>query len=1067
MPQLAFGLTNSSKTLSGGIYDAADIGRVEVKDDSLIVELVLTDIIKSYDTDSSVSKGQVFSNNLTERNQNSIATFSDFTPTSSEECTSLSPTVPIPPTIGQSDSTPEPTETETQPSQPNPKGSSFFEEECDTCCHSPTTNPSQVYNLCLITSTDPTITSMIENGLIDQVYSSMPILQTKFSRGEPGAFLQENSLSDFTKTKIARIVKSGLMPNLYVTLSSWEPSLHNTGVKSKTTTAYQFQQKFNVRIPPKCEHLALFLFVRLDTSVFNEVYGTSNLSLPQGVFTGPIKELKVLENFNFQVEGNVMVDLRTMLATNIPTERSASGRLYSFHPNKNLQPTRIGKIKLPLGNIRSDNLLNRIIKVCSTSITDAIQQQLLIPKTNLQNKFWLSKISNTTNIAFIMFNYEQIVMQNCFIQNLKSKEVYADQEIEVFEIEKIDLLDENGNEKINSTSGDKSPTGSRLRSSSYAKTKINNDPETINSQGGPVILSKLTELPSPSRSIKFIQVIDSSTTPGKFAYKINIKFKDPSIIFLKNVTESYLESLNAVKKAYSILQSKNGKEIKKSPNPGVVFRNAVEAAKGAIAKANQILNILPSNDYNPSLFVNYMTVLANPKATSEDHNDFIKVLETLGHTLTGLIRSAGIPIKGIDDIGSTTNNNRSASAKQKVFIDIEFQSQEFLAGSGTGIGFLETDNEVEQQTRSIITYDQRYLNNRAEIEFSRFWNTESVSALSSEEAILREKAKFFLTPTKIYGVDEIIDILDVRNFDFGFQTKLKKMKLARQQKATKSSSFYSILDSLSNLPASFQVVPTEYDFIDGKQDMVVSLPISNNYLKNHSGFTDSNIDTVKNKSKQINEFMSNDDKIVSAIEGTFVDGFEKVGKGTIKERIDSTTTLEDIVDRSSISSLPPSLQAYKRRTSGASKMSTFVQQNGTLSDPSNKIFLNNFFGLVAKIEYLSFKPTNLNSAEWNELNTSILESNRNLFCRLRLVSNSLLRLGQEEIEIYNEYFVLENTKLKRTTMSERASIKPIRMLGIQNLSKSEKSIGNRIQAIMNQRTTYDSGSPVAYTNIIH
>ena len=390
-----------------------------------------------------------------------------------------------------------------------------------------------------------------------------------------------------------------------------------------------------------------------------------------------------------------------------------------------------------------------------------------------------------------------------------------------------------------------------------------------------------------------------------------------------------------------------------------------------------------------------------------------------------------------------------------------------MAGSGTGIGFLETDNEVEQQTRSIITYDQRYLNNRAEIEFSRFWNTESVSALSSEEAILREKAKFFLTPTKIYGVDEIIDILDVRNFDFGFQTKLKKMKLARQQKATKSSSFYSILDSLSNLPASFQVVPTEYDFIDGKQDMVVSLPISNNYLKNHSGFTDSNIDTVKNKSKQINEFMSNDDKIVSAIEGTFVDGFEKVGKGTIKERIDSTTTLEDIVDRSSISSLPPSLQAYKRRTSGASKMSTFVQQNGTLSDPSNKIFLNNFFGLVAKIEYLSFKPTNLNSAEWNELNTSILESNRNLFCRLRLVSNSLLRLGQEEIEIYNEYFVLENTKLKRTTMSERASIKPIRMLGIQNLSKSEKSIGNRIQAIMNQRTTYDSGSPVAYTNIIH
>ena len=40
MPQLAFGLTNSSKTLSGGVYDAADIGRVEIKDDSLLVEVV-------------------------------------------------------------------------------------------------------------------------------------------------------------------------------------------------------------------------------------------------------------------------------------------------------------------------------------------------------------------------------------------------------------------------------------------------------------------------------------------------------------------------------------------------------------------------------------------------------------------------------------------------------------------------------------------------------------------------------------------------------------------------------------------------------------------------------------------------------------------------------------------------------------------------------------------------------------------------------------------------------------------------------------------------------------------
>ena len=1070
MPQLAFGLTNSSKTLSGGVYDAADIGRVEIKDDSLLVEVVLTDLIKSYQynpyTDRS-PKTQPVDRTPPETQQNEVPTFSDFVP-SEQECTTppVSITIPNeqpeyirPPLAGTPPLSPSTT--------PSPKGSSFFEEECDTCCHSPTTNPSQVYTLCLIISTDPMITSMIEKGMIDQVYSSIPALQSKFERGEPGAYLQENSLLDFTKSKISRVAKTGLIPDISVTWAGWEPSLLNTGVKQIVTSAYQFEDKFNFKIPPKCEHLALFTFVRLDTLVFNEVFGTSDLNLPQGVFTGAIKELIVLDNTQVQTEGLATLDPSRLVVTNMPTQVAASGQLYSFHPTKNLQPTKISKIKMPLGNIRNHNVLNRIKKVCSTSITEAIQQQLLSAKPALQSKFWLSKASSNTNIAFIMFNYEQIIMQNCFIQNLKSKEVYGDQEIEIFEIEKVDLLDENGNEKINSTTGEKTPTGNKLRSSSYAKTKVKNDQETINDKGGPVILSKLVELPSPSKSVKFLQVIDSSTTPGRFAYKISLKFKDPSIIFLKNATEEYLDKVNIVKRAYSGLQTRRGKNSKNSVAPSSLLRELVDASKMAIARANQILSILPSNDYNPTLFVNYMTVLANPKATKEDHDDFMNVLETLGQTLVGLLRSTGVPIKGIDDIGATTSNSRSATAKQRAFIDVEIQSQEFQAGSGTGIGFLETESFVEQQTKSLITYDQRYLKNRAEIEFSRFWNADRMNLLGSEEAQLKEKATFFLTPTKIYGVDEVIDILRIQDYDFNFERSLKKLKLAREQKATKTSSFYSIMDSLSNLPASFQIVSGEYDFKEEMEDIVTVPPLSDNYLKNQTNFTQNNIETTKNKTKQTNEFVSTDDKIISAIESSFIDGFEKVGKGSIKENIDSTTTLEEVVDRSNISSLPPSLQAYKRRNSEASRMFTFVNQKGFLSEPSNKIYLDNFFGLVARIEYLSFKPTNLNSVEWSELNTSILESKRNLFCRLKLINNSLMRLGQQEVEVYNEYFILENTKLKPTTLTERENIKPLRMLGKQNLSKSEKNIENRIHSIMNQRTTYDSGTPVAYTNIIH
>jgi hypothetical protein len=213
--------------------------------------------------------------------------------------------------------------------------------------------------------------------------------------------------------------------------------------------------------------------------------------------------------------------------------------------------------------------------------------------------------------------------------------------------------------------------------------------------------------------------------------------------------------------------------------------------------------------------------------------------------------------------------------------------------------------------------------------------------------------------------------------------------------------------------------------------------------------------------------MSTNDKFLSSVDSIFVDGFEKVGKGTIKERINSNTTIEDVVDFNGIAVLPPAYQAYKSRNLETSRMLAFVQQNGLLSDISNKIYLDNFFGLVARIEYAYMKPSNLNSFEWRELNSNILNTNRMLFCRLRIMNDPILRMDQEGIEIYNEFFALENVAAKTRRTPNPENTRPSRMLGAENLSKMESNIGSRISAIMNQRTTYDSGSPVAYTNIIY
>jgi hypothetical protein len=1087
MPQLAFGIANNISKPSDGVYDVSDIGRVEIKDDSLSVELILTDIIKTYET-----PGQTRSLDTTPSFSEPIllGEVSGVTTTGDQPIGlgigAVSVPQPIPPqplesecslpggTVGYSDSLVEDPPEEGAASAPPvienpvlPTGKTFFENECDTCCHSPTNSPSQVYFLCLIVSTDPQVTSMIEKGLIDQVYSSMPALESKFARGEPGAFLQENSFMDFTKNRVISLAKSGMVPDISVTWAGWEPSIANTGVMSKTTRAYQFEKKFNYKIPPNCEHLALFTFVRLDELAFNQAYGTPTLTLPPGIYTGKIKELVVFRNFVQQELASVIVDLDSRGLSNKPTQRTASGQLYSFHPNRAMKPKKLAKISLPLGNIRNHNALNRILRVCSSSITDAVQEQLAIPKPALQHKFWFSRASTSTNVAFIMFNQEQLIAQNCFIQNLKTKELYSEQEIDTFEVEKVDLLDENNNEKINSTTGARTPVGSKLRGSTYAKTKVNDDPETINDRGGPVILSRLAELPSPSRAIKFIQIVDDSATPGKFAYRLNIRFRDPSLIFLKNATEDYLSKVEEARKTYESLNLLKHEIKKGKVKSGEFFKKILDSAKLAIAKANQILSVLPSKEYSSLSFVSYMTSLANPKATREDHDDFIKVLQTLGQTLVGLLRSAGVRIDSIDNIGPTTDNNRSSTNKRNISVETTIQSQEFSAGTGTGIGFLETSNPDGQLTNSVLAYDTKFLKDRADIEFGRFWDISKASTLGSSEAALREKATFYLTPTKIYGVDEITDIVNVDNYDLAFQRKLKKLKLAKEQKSSKSSTFYSITDSLSNLPASFQIVPSDYELLSEDESMNAERSKSVNYLNSHTNFTEDNLDTVKNKTKQSNDFMSTNDKILSSVDSIFVDGFEKVGKGTIKERINSNTTIEDVVDFNGIAVLPPAYQAYKSRNIEASRMFTFVQQNGLLSDASNKIYLDSFFGLVARIEYAYMKPSNLNSFEWKELNTNVLNTNRVLFCRLRIVNNSVLRMEQEGIEIYNEFFALENVSAKSRRVLTADNIRPTKMLGAENLSKMENNIASRISAIMNQRTTYDSGSPVAYTNIIY
>jgi hypothetical protein len=1111
MPQLALQIGNEIQKPSGGIYEASDIGRVEVKEELLTVEMILTDPVLSNTSGKSASQ-PVETNRIIAGTLENLPTVTSYNNTNPDPIAE-GPKMQVFPTTGNRPTgpmvdvpliakpglpfegpvtcelPPNPTDPASSigtgslppylrppfsatPDEPlPPKGSLFFEPSCDTCCHSPTDSPSQFYTLCLMVVTDPVITSMIEKGMIDQVYSSIPALQAKFDKGDPGAYLQETSFLDFTSQQVASLVKSDLFAGPAKMLKS-EPSLGGlTGQKviRSELEMYQFQRNFSFKIPKNCQHIALFTFIRLDDASFNEYFKTPNLSIPQGVYTGPIKELVVVNNSNVQTTATAFVDLSTMSAVTTAVQRTKDGSYYTFNPTKVEKPRKLAKVFLPVGNIRSSQILDKLIKTCSTSLTDAIQSQGSIKSSKIQKAFWLSKASVDTNILFMMFNQEQLIMENSLIRNLKTRELYAEQQLETFEVEKIDVFDEDKNQVINSTVGIRSTIGTQIRGSTYAKTKILDDSETINDDGGRVVLSTLSELPSLARAIKFVQIVDNSPSPGKFSYRFVVRFKDPTIEFLKSVTNEYMDRMDKLVSVYKQI-SLFKEDIKKGTfDSSLVYKQAIDAAKSAISKAKQILSVLPNNDFNPTLFINYASMLANPKASKEDHDDLIKILRTLEQTLVRILRNAGIPIKSLDSIGPTTDNLRSSTSKQKAIITVEIQTQTFDATKGTGIDFLTIGNNNNTAGTSAIVYDTKFLDSRADAEFSKFWNSTSGSTSVGTENILREKAKFFLTPSKVYGIDETINFDRVQNYDSLFEQKIKKLKLARERKSSKSSTFNTITDSLDNLPASFQIVPSEYDFQTIENFEQYSNNKSEFFLRNQTNFTQDNISTAKNKSKQVNQNDTLSDKILTSIEAAFVDGFSDISEGSIPTTIKSQTSIEQVVDRYNLDALPPSLQSYKLRGSEASKFFTFVQQSGLLSEPSNQIYLKNYFGIVGKIQFASFKPSDLSSMEWRDLDTASISANKTLFCRIQPIEDNILRigLGNKETEIYNEFFVLQTDSRSNKVSNNASSIRQVRMLRPENTSKSENVVGNRIRAIMEQKTTYNSGVPVAYTNIVH
>jgi hypothetical protein len=1131
MPVSIFGDIGTGKSLAvSAVSDSSDIGEVKLEDDSLEVELVLTD--STFENNSDISsygltayedlgKGSGNSNsgnNSTSNDyegvneeepdptidevvkndelipprpvglpgQNTVGSSTTPAPPASappstpvtvscelpEEQTGGS--ISIPPPSGNQIITapgvsrypiPRPSGNPINPSSaqiaPNPpKGKKFFEPECDTCCHSPTDSPQQFYTLCLLISTDPMVTRMIEGGMIDQVYSSIPVLQGKFEAGNPGAHLQEISFMDMSNSKVESLVNSSLFVNPIV-MARAEPVLGGVvPVMPTVARAYQFQRRFKFKIPRNAKHITLFNFIRFDELAFNQHYQIPNFTLPSGVYTGPIKELIVVHNGKVRTKGTTYVSLgqstRGQQVTT-PIQLTPTG-LTTFVPGLPSASVPVVKVVSPIGNIQNSNIFNKLISFCSDNIYSSITRyNSSVKNTNVPYKFYNSNVSQDTLSTYLIYDHAKMISDNSFIKNLQIGEFYANQPILAAEFYKADALDASKQVKINETRSS-SPKGKMpfLRQNTYYSQNPLPDDTTVDKQGNRAFLSKFRELPNLSRGIRALQLLDKTYTSGEYYYSVNFLFEDPSVVFLRTYTKELENSVVALEAMYENLYV-NRKAIKDGKiEAQKVFSLIKKEFKKVLALSNKILKILPNDGFNSAIYLDYMISLGNPKTSNDKNSMFFRILNTLVETMKDLLSSSGGQTDTLVDL-NRARNGLSKTTRRNSIRSIGIKSEVFYKKSDFGVDFLSMSQASTKDNTYLSTKD---ISDRGTQELKKFWTSES--GFGQTEASIKQKATFYLTPNRIIGVDEIIDFSSIPGFDEALKEKVKKTSVIAEGKPTKKSSFFTTLESLSNLPASFQMTDSAFDFTTSDLESNNVFDLADVYLKEQSNFKSENINTVNNSIRQSTEFTGKMEEMLNSVEDTFVNGINKIGSTDYP-------TIAKNIEEFSLSQLPPSLQSYRLRNLPASRFNQFVQVFGDLTSPSNIVFLQNLFGIVVKIQFALLRPDNLNSLEWADLDLATIQRNKILFCRLLPVYIEEVGVDPTSIQsmIYNEYFILRSETLFDAIRSSPNLIRPQNSIGVKTTINLEKAIDDKLEAIMGQKTTYNSGAPIVYSKIIH
>lgn len=840
-----------------------------------------------------------------------------------------------------------------------PRGTFFYDPECETCCHAPSIKPESLFKTIVLAVINSRAIESIKRGELDIV------LKHAASKNPSSSGFQNLGIYSATLdiAEDARI--NGKKPSLIPI-----PFKDSKGIKS-SSRAYKFIKKiiFPFEVSD-VENLTIFTFIYLDPKEI------------RNAFPDMKKEDVIANSLRSKVR---FLDIKRNGRYILNTSQSASS---PSSPTTSVSSANTSEVTVPVVNVRHSEILDNILLLCSKGLYDSV---LFNEPASTKAAFnsWISQTNPTTTTTIIGVDYLTMIKQNSFITSLATTDFYRAAKIKYLNINKVDVYDETRENLIANTQD----SNDRI----LKKTSIRRDLDS----GEAGIVSYVEEVNLNVADNRFFKIVDMYNNSKDFYYEIEFGVEDPSIKVLAKMGSIFNKLLEDNKIVYDkIDELRSGVSTTALVDvPRQLVQETIALTKKTIPRIISIIHVLaPSLQFDKEQIVNYLSMISSPKSSPDDHQNYIKILSTLYNTLASLLSGSKVLSQEMESY-STIDKLKAES------IRVISYKTEARKPTMVGIEFIDPNIQLEISsfTGPLITKQQ--LLRRGSDELSKFWNGTPEQINDPNLPLLIQKAIFNLTPVKVYGMGNEIQLTKNIKYDKNHENDINDGKLLLEGKSIKNQkdSSKSSIESLDNILFSIQEVPTNFSLIEEIQTF--SGIRQRNQPKKRGNNTPINQDNFLNVDNYDSKDLENKAENKTGLNSTFDEILESGLSTLLTKQSSGLVATNQKIEERSLETLLPSYQSYSLRNNPVSKFYK-IPRFDRIDDPQNTTFVQNFMNLTVKIQTAVFK--NLNEVIWEDLNTSNLDSNKIMLCRLLLIDDKELNIDNTRFEdkVYNQYFLL-------------------------------------------------------------